>query len=161
MIFLYFYLTHKTMFFTQCLQNIFDHGKLPINPINHEFITQKRKYDSITPVLISLHWLPVHYRCQYKLLIYVYKAQHGKAPSYLQELITPYKPNIALRSENSMLLYPPNDVRTKSYGERRFDKTAPTLWNSLPLSLRNVNSLDIFKRELKTHFFRIAFKNFL
>ena len=34
-------------------------------------ITRKRKYDSITPVLISLHWLPVHYRCQYKLLIYV------------------------------------------------------------------------------------------
>ena len=46
-------------------------------------ITRKRKYDSITPVLISLHWLPVHYRCQYKLLIYVYKVQHGKAPSYL------------------------------------------------------------------------------
>ena len=85
-------------------------------------ITRKRKYDSITPVLISLHWLPVHYRCQYKLLIYVYKAQQGKAPSYLQELITPYKPNRALRSENSMLLHPPNDVRTKSYGERRFDK---------------------------------------
>ena len=60
-----------------------------------------------------------------------------------------------------MLLHPPNDVRTKSYGERRFDKAAPTLWNSLPLSLRNVNSLDVFKRELKTHFFRIAFKNFL
>jgi hypothetical protein len=39
----------------------------------------------------------------YKLLIYVYKEQHGKAPSYLQELITPYKPNRALRSENSML----------------------------------------------------------
>jgi hypothetical protein len=34
-------------------------------------ITRKRKYDSITPVLISRHWLPVHYRCQYKLLIYV------------------------------------------------------------------------------------------
>jgi hypothetical protein len=60
-----------------------------------------------------------------------------------------------------MLLHPPNDVRTKSYGEKRFDKAAPTPWNSLPLSLRNVNSLDVFKRELKTHFFKIAFKNFL
>ncbi|CAC5390085.1 unnamed protein product [Mytilus coruscus] len=48
-------------------------------------ITRKRKFDSITPVLISLHWLPIHYRCQYKLLLYVYKAQHGKAPSYLQD----------------------------------------------------------------------------
>ena len=71
-----------------------------------------------------------------------------------------YKRIEAVRSqlhyaENSMLLHPPNDVRTKSYGERRL------LWNSLPLSLRNVNSLDVFKRELETHFFRIAFKNFL
>ncbi|CAC5422802.1 unnamed protein product [Mytilus coruscus] len=73
-------------------------------------ITQKRKFDSITSVLISLHWLPIHYRCQYKLLLYVYKAQHGKAPSYLQDLITPYKPSRSLRSENSMLLHPPNDV---------------------------------------------------
>ena len=88
-------------------------------------------------------------------------AQHGKAPSYLQELITPYKLNRALRSENSMFLHLPNDVRTKSYGERRFDKAAPTFWNSLPLSLWNVTSLDVFKTELKTHFFRIAFKNFL
>jgi hypothetical protein len=37
-----------------------------------------------------------------------------------------------------MLLHPPNDVRTKSYGERRFDKAAPTLWNNLPLSLRKI-----------------------
>ena len=38
-----------------------------------------------------------------------------------------YKRIEAVRSqlhyaENSMLLYPPNDVRTKSNGERRFDK---------------------------------------
>lgn len=124
-------------------------------------ITRKRKFDSITPVLISLHWLPIHYRCQYKLLLYVYNAQHGKAPSYLQNLITPYKPSRSLRSENSMLLHPPNDVRTKSYGERRFDKAAPTLWNNLPSSLRSVNSLVVFKKQLKTHLFRTAFKDFL
>ena len=124
-------------------------------------ITRRRKYDSITPVLISLHWLPVHYRCQYKLIVYVYKALHDKAPSYLQELVTPYQPKRNLRSENSRLLQIPNNARTKTYGERRFDKAAPTLWNSLPLSLRNVNSLDVFKRDLKTHLFRVAFKDHL
>ena len=31
-------------------------------------ITRKRKYDFITPVLVSLHWLPVQYCSQYKLL---------------------------------------------------------------------------------------------
>ena len=124
-------------------------------------ITRKRKYESITPVLISMHWLPVHYRCQYKLLLYVFKAIHGNAPIYLQELVEHYKPGRALRSENNMLLRLPNNVRTKRYGERRFDKAAPTLWNNLPSSLRNEQSLDVFKRDLKTHLFRIAFTVFL
>jgi len=124
-------------------------------------ITRKRKYESITPVLISMHWLPVHYRCQYKLLLYVFKAIHGNAPIYLQELVEHYKPGRALRSENNMLLRLPNNVRTKRYGERRFDKAAPTLWNNLPSSLRNEQSLDVFKRDLKTHLFRIAFTDFL
>ncbi len=29
------------------------------------------KKDHITPVLISLHWLPIRYRIQYKVLLYV------------------------------------------------------------------------------------------
>ena len=76
-------------------------------------IMRKRKHESITPVLISLHWLPVHFRCQYKLLLYVFKALHSKAPSYLQELVEHYKPSRTLRSENNMLLRVPSDVRTK------------------------------------------------
>ena len=35
---------------------------------------------------IMLHLLPVQYGCQYKLLLYAYKAQHGKAPTFLKEL---------------------------------------------------------------------------
>jgi hypothetical protein len=85
-------------------------------------------------------------------------AQHGKAPSYLQELIMLYKPNRALRSENSMLLHPPNDVRTKSYRERHFYKAAPTLWNSLPLSLQNVNSLDVLKENLRLTFLELLLR---
>jgi hypothetical protein len=35
----------------------------------------------------------------------------------------------------------PKNARTKIYGERRFDVAAGTLWNSLPASLRNEQSL--------------------
>ena len=55
-------------------------------------ISRRKKHESITPVLISLHWLPVQYRCQYKTRMYVFKALHGKAPIYLEELITIYQP---------------------------------------------------------------------
>ena len=31
-----------------------------------------RKFDHITPALIDLHWLPVTFRVQFKLLLFVY-----------------------------------------------------------------------------------------
>jgi hypothetical protein len=36
-------------------------------------------------------------------------------------------------------------VRTKTCGDRRFDKTASTLWNNLPSETRNEQSLEFFK----------------
>ena len=38
-----------------------------------------------------LHWLPVKYRVEFKTLFIVFKGLHGKAPSYIQEMITPSK----------------------------------------------------------------------
>ena len=119
-------------------------------------ITRTRKSDHITPVLMCLHWLPVEFRSQYKLLLYVYKALNDLAPLYLKELVTPYKPARSLRSESAFLLQVPG-TRTKTYGERRFDKAAATLWNALPTNLRVAKSIDIFKQGLKTHLYRQAF----
>ena len=120
-------------------------------------VTRKQKYEHITPVWRSLHWLPIHYRCQFKILLYVFKALRGEAPVYLQELVTIYRPTRTLRSGNDNLLQVPNDIRTKTYGERRFDKSAATLWNSLPSTLRNSRSVNVFKKDLKTHLFKLAF----
>ena len=39
-------------------------------------ITKKRKYDSITPELISRHWLPIRQRIAFKILVLVYKSLH-------------------------------------------------------------------------------------
>ena len=41
------------------------------------------------------------------------------------------QPTRALRSEDLQLLKAPR-IRTKTYGKRRFDTSAATLWNSLP-----------------------------
>lgn len=106
---------------------------------------------------MSLHWLPMKYRCEYKLLMYVFKAINSDAPTYLQELVNMYRPGRTLRSENSMFLQVPKNFRTKTYGNRRFDCAAPFLWNNLPMTLRKLTSLDAFKRDLKTHLFRKAY----
>ena len=48
------------------------------------------KYDHISPVLCSLHWLPIHHRISFKILLLVYKALHNLAPSYLSDLFVFY-----------------------------------------------------------------------
>jgi hypothetical protein len=48
-------------------------------------------------------------------------------------------------------------VRTKTYGDRRFDKTASTFWNNLPSETRNEQFLDIFRKNVKTYLFTIAY----
>ncbi len=44
-------------------------------------LTGTRKNEHITPVLRELHWLPVSYRIDFKILLFVFKALHGTAPS--------------------------------------------------------------------------------
>jgi hypothetical protein len=53
---------------------------------------------------VALHWLPFKFWCQYKLLLYAFKALHGLAPSYLGELIHFYKPARSLRSQSAALI---------------------------------------------------------
>jgi len=122
-------------------------------------VTRRKKHDHITPTLETLHWLPVHYRVQYKILLYVFKALKQEAPLCLEELVNIYKPARSLRSENNTSLVT-LIVRNKSYGERRFDKAAASLWNDLPNELRNLQSVNVFKKKLMTHFFRQAFLSF-
>jgi hypothetical protein len=55
-------------------------------------ITRYKKFDHETPVLKNLHWLPVEYRSQYKLPLFVYKALNNCAPNYLSDLFKIYSP---------------------------------------------------------------------
>ena len=52
-------------------------------------------------------------------------------------------------------------VRTKTYGDRRLDKTTFTLWNNLPSETRNEQSLEFVKKNVKTDLFRIGYCDFM
>ncbi|KAJ8397407.1 hypothetical protein AAFF_G00439560 [Aldrovandia affinis] len=54
-----------------------------------------------TPLLSSLHWLPIAARIRFKSLVLAFQAARGTAPPYLQSLITPYTPPRPLRSASS------------------------------------------------------------
>ena len=50
-------------------------------------LTGTRKFDHIAPILASLHWLPITSRSDFNVLLLTYKALHGRASSYLKDLI--------------------------------------------------------------------------
>ncbi len=112
--------------------------------------------EHISPVLQHLHWLPVKYRVEFKILLLTYKALHNLAPQYLSQLLHVYTPSRALRSSSSISLVVPR-IRLTTMGARSFSYTAPRLWNSLPLNIRNSDCLLTFKTRLKTYLFIQAF----
>ncbi len=119
-------------------------------------LTRSRKYDHITPILQSLHWLPIMFRISYKILLLAYKALNGLAPAYLTSLLSRYNPSRSLRSQNSGLLVVPR-IAKSTKGGRAFSYLAPKLWNSLPDNVRGSDTLSLFKSRLKTHLFSQAF----
>ena len=119
-------------------------------------VTGTGKHCHITPILKSLHWLPVELRPQYKILTLTYKALNGTCPVYLRDLVTIYQPNRPLRSGTECLITVPR-TRTVTYGNRCFSKAAAFLWNSLPANIRQSKTLISFKKNVKTHLFKQAY----
>ncbi len=76
-------------------------------------MTGARHWDHITPVLPSLHWLPISERIKYKVLPVTFKAIHGvPPPSYLAALLNPYVTERSLCSAGKGLLCVPKHFPT-------------------------------------------------
>ncbi|KAK3542234.1 hypothetical protein QTP86_021394 [Hemibagrus guttatus] len=78
------------------------------------------KFSHTTPLLRSLHWLPVAARIRFKTLMLAYKAQNGPAPSYLKALVTSRTAPRLLRSTSTARLVPPS-LREKGKGRELAD----------------------------------------
>ncbi len=57
-----------------------------------KFLKGQCKFDHVTSILKSLHWLPVHLRIEFKMILYVFKSINNLAPSYLSDQLYPYNP---------------------------------------------------------------------
>ena len=119
-------------------------------------ITGARSSDHITPLLKSLHWLPVEARIHFKILLITYKILNGQSAGYLEPLIKDYHPSRALRSSSRSLLRTPA-TKSKTCGGRAFSTAAPQLWNTIPEYAKNADNVATFKTKLKTFLFRKYF----
>ena len=118
-------------------------------------ITRTPSFHHITPSLQHLHWLPIKYRINFKILLHTFKAIHNLAPPYLSDLLHIVTPSRSLRSSSILLSVP--SARLSTMGSRAFCCSAPLLWNALPPDIRNIDTLPLFKSRLKTHLFQLAY----
>ncbi|KAK0143133.1 hypothetical protein N1851_018750 [Merluccius polli] len=110
-------------------------------------LTRTKRSEHITPVLKSLHWLPVSYRIDFKVLLLVYKSLNGLGPEYMNDILVEYKPSRALRS---------TDLEFKLNMVKQLLAAAQN-WNKLPAELKSAPTVSIFKSRLKTLLFSCAY----
>ena len=120
-------------------------------------LTRCSQENHITPILKSLHWLPIKIRIDFKILLLTYKCVNSLAPEYLCNLVIKKTCPRPLRSEKLELLKVPK-TRLKTYGDRAFQYAAAVEWNKLPLDIRLSPSVTCFKSNLKTYSFKQYFK---
>ena len=117
-----------------------------------------RKYNSdhssVTELMWGLHWLPIRARIQYKLLLLVHEVFIGGSPPHLTDMMITRNTTRSTRSSHrvNLLVVPHHGVN--KYSEKAFAVAGPRLWNELFTDeLRGCNSLDTFKKKLKTLLF--------
>ena len=124
-------------------------------------ITGKRKYDHITDTMRDdLHWLPVRQRIEYKLCTLVSKCLRRTAPPYLADICIPVSATAGRQHLRSAVRHDLTVQRTRlvRYGQRSFAVSGPTIWNTLPQTLRNLScSFATFCKKLKTELFHRAY----
>ena len=121
------------------------------------FIFGINRRTHISPYQQKLHFLPIFYRIKFKLCLLSYKIFNQIAPDYLSDDFILFQPTTPI----NLRIGPGRDTSMfqmeRSTAKYTLKKNMKKEWNSLPLILRNVKSVSLFKKKLKTHFFTQAF----
>ena len=123
---------------------------------NHaaRLVLRKSRHASATALLRTLHWLPEKVRIQYNVACLCFQCIYQNSmPPYISDLLRPYCPSRTLPSLDTSLLTV-DRFSLETFGKRSFFVFEPTVWNSLPQSLRKALCFTTFKKKLKTHLFR-------
>ena len=118
---------------------------------------RKGKLDSATECLERLHWVPIKYRIQHKVLTLVFKAIKGESPCYIQDLLemkTNNREGLISEKKYKQLIVP--KTKRKNFADRFFSVQGPYWWNELPDNIKKSTEMKDFKKQLKTHLFTKA-----
>ena len=89
----------------------------------------------------------------------MHQVRIGRSPTYLADMMTATADlpgRERLRSANSFRYETPK-LKLK-FGKQAFSYAGPKAWNSLPSNLQELMNTDTFKKQLKTHRFKLAYE---
>ena len=116
----------------------------------------KDRFESPVSTMRQLHWLPISFRCKYKMLLLVYRCMKDQAPDYLQQKLILRNPvqNTHPATESNLLHIPYN--KRKTLADHGFSSAGPKLWNSLPHELQTAPTVSGFKKLLNTYLLKLV-----
>jgi len=103
-------------------------------------------HSSVSQYYTELHWLHVEKRIYFKFITIIFKCLNNLAPFQLVS-------KLKLTCPFQMLLSSNDFVPSMNWGKRSFTYMAPRCWNALPIELRIISSLELFKGRLKSYLF--------
>ena len=106
-------------------------------------IFHPKRSDHITDALVSLHWLRVPERIQYKVAVLGYRVLRGSAPRYLGPLTrvadVPGRPTLRSAATNRLIV-----PSVKLSVKRAFPAAASSIWNPFPEYIVSESTLQSF-----------------
>ena len=122
-----------------CLSGVPDnllHKLQKVHNYAARLIFRAPKQTPTTPLLKELHRLLTVQSIDYKIAWLCTNVFNQTAPQYLTDTVTVYNPSRTLRSSSDTRLLKTPRCNKKTQGQRSFCYYPPSLWNTLPFSVR-------------------------
>ena len=118
-------------------------------------LSRVNRFATATEARITLHWLPSRARSRFKILVFAHKVVHlpNSVPHYISAPYSTRDHGRTTRFNVSNTLKCDFKRRLLTVGGRSLNHTLPSVWNSLPQELRDIQSFSSFKSSLKTFLF--------
>ena len=127
------------------------------------FVSGASRFSHVSPILKSLHCLPVKQRIIFETLLLLYKFLTSGKPKYFAPYLSLYTSAVTTRHSNpekvflKVHFYSSSFHKSKVHFSKSFSNDAPKLGNDLPLEIGTTPTLSCFKMQLKTYLFQMSF----
>ena len=112
---------------------------------------------SAPPLIKELGWISIENKRKMHKCVLLHRLLHGQGPTALINMLVPFTERTITRTtrstENGCLFIP--SFKT-DYVKKSFFLDTVKEWNSLPLSLKMIESNKTFKEKLYLHYFKMT-----